>query len=75
MSEDDDVSKMLRELRESAEHRRFHESLENGLMRSLSPFHGTWLRPSTVKRRAQPNPVRHMICGEQPRVESRAALS
>lgn len=51
MSDDDHVSRIVRELRESAEHQRFRERLESRTMRVLSPFYGTWLRPSTVKKR------------------------
>jgi ferric-dicitrate binding protein FerR (iron transport regulator) len=51
MSDDDNTSKMLRELREKAEHQRSWESIDRLMMRFVSPFYGTWLRPSTIKKR------------------------
>jgi hypothetical protein len=57
MSGDDHVGRILRELRESAEHQRFREGFRNRTMRQLVPFFGTWC-PWVVPRKGQWHVVR-----------------
>jgi hypothetical protein len=73
--------------RGSTDPREIREFMQRGgaclLWRSPCPPAGFKEAPQGSTRDSQvggklgaiPNPVRHMICGEQPRVESRAALS